>query len=87
MVKDIRATGVDLSADPVNLEAIDGHVYFSANDGTTYRELWRSDGTATGTVLVQDIAPGRAGSDPLDSTKAGQRMFCNANNGTTGLEL
>src|SRR5262245_57665670 len=33
-------------------------IYFSANDGTTGTELWKTDGTATGTVLVKDIRPG-----------------------------
>ena len=39
---------------------------FSANDGLHGRELWRSDGTQSGTRLIQDIAPGIKGSDPED---------------------
>ena len=39
-------------------------VYFSATDATHGDELWRSDGTAAGTVLVKDINPGSAGSVP-----------------------
>ncbi len=31
---------------------------FSANDGTNGVELWRSDGTASGTVLIKDLATG-----------------------------
>ncbi len=87
LVKDIRATGIHLSSDPLNLQAINGHVYFSADDGVHGNELWRSDGMAAGTVLVQNIAPGRASSDPLDFTTSGQRMFFNADNGTNGYEL
>jgi len=36
---------------------------FFVNDGTHGREPWRTDGTAAGTRLVRDIAPGTASSD------------------------
>ena len=36
---------------------------FFANDGEHGRELWRTDGTASGTRIVKDIRPGPAGSD------------------------
>jgi ELWxxDGT repeat protein len=32
-------------------------MYFLANDGTTGPELWRSDGTTTGTYLLKEIFP------------------------------
>jgi len=34
-----------------------GILYFAADDGTSGMELWKSDGTASGTVMVKDIAP------------------------------
>lgn len=38
---------------------------FAANDGTTGEELWVSDGTAAGTILLKDIYTGSTSSDPL----------------------
>ena len=38
--------------------AVEGTLYFSADDGLHARELWKSDGTEEGTVMVKDIAPG-----------------------------
>ena len=51
---------------------MNGTLFFTANDGSGGTELWKSDGTAAGTVLVKDICPGsRLGRHtPLSSTLA-----------------
>ena len=40
-------------------------LFFPANDGADGRELWKSDGTEAGTVLVKDISSGADGSYPV----------------------
>src|SRR5439155_1572374 len=41
-----------------NLTAVGRTVFFAADDGVHGRKLWKSDGTAAGTVLVKDVSPG-----------------------------
>ena len=52
-------------------------VYFIANDGTTGRELWSTDGTNAGTQLVKDINVGNANSVIYAGTPNGMVEFNN----------
>ena len=60
---------------PCSLTAVGGTLFFTADDGSHGYELWKSDGTAAGTVLVKDINPGTSGSDPDDLTAVGGTLF------------
>jgi ELWxxDGT repeat protein len=76
--------------------AMNGVLYFAADTGGDVgAELWRSDGTGGGTVLVADIFPGSESSDPQFLTpmtvtggEAGSYLYFSATNATaSGAEL
>ena len=62
-------------------------MFFYAHDGSTSWELWQSDGTSSGTTLVQDINSGGSGSHPCGFIPLGTTLFFYANDGTNGGEL
>lgn len=64
-----------------------GKLYFTADDGTHGLELWQSDGSAGGTILVQDINAGLLGSSVGNLTDVGGNLLFSANDGITGQEL
>lgn len=97
LVKDIRP-GTAAGFAPlfsVMPQIVNGRVFFGANDGISGTELWQSDGTAAGTFLVKDVAPGSSGTF-LASTDTGRppvfvtlgdRLAFGANDGFHGFEL
>jgi ELWxxDGT repeat protein len=89
MVKDIRVGDSDgLSAAGVApFAVIGGTLYFRADNGTSGRELWKTDGTEAGTVLVKDIKSGTSGSNPSNLTAVNGTLFFTADNATDGSEL
>ena len=88
MVKDIQPGAI--GSQPWELTAVGSQLFFSADDGSHGRELWKSDGTTAGTVLVKDINPG-AGSSlslfvPRGLTAGSNRLFLFADDGVHGPE-
>lgn len=49
-------------------------MYFNGYDAATGPELWVSDGTSAGTMMVKDIYPGTVGGNPLGFTKLGSTI-------------
>ena len=86
LVKDIHADAY--ASGPSYLTGVGETLFFTARDGTHGSELWKSDGTRAGTVLVKDIRPGaRCGYGPDSLTGVGGTLFFAADDGTRGSEL
>src|SRR5262249_18091383 len=62
MVKRINTADPALHGSrPSALTSFNGNLYFMASDGIHGTELWKSDGTEAGTMLVKDLQPGAGG--------------------------
>ena len=82
----VLAAGADgVSGCPV---VAGGLLFFAGTDGSAAGiELWKSDGTAAGTVLVKDIAPGVEDAAPDSLVAAGNRLYFRARTVAEGTEL
>ena len=73
MVKDIASGGsasAPFGAYPADAREVLGNtLFFQANDGTNGAELWKSDGTSSGTVMLKDINSGGGSSSPKDFSR------------------
>lgn len=61
LVKDINIGGAFneyYNSDISSVTPIGSKTYFTADDGTSGREPWVTDGTASGTFMLRDINPG-----------------------------
>ena len=65
---------------------LDQVMYFAADDGIHGKELWRSDGTASGTFMVKDVEPGAESSNPYEITKANGKLYFSATTLAYGVE-
>ncbi len=60
---------------------------FAVDDGVAGEEVWVTDGTAAGTMLLADAAPAGISSEPERFTRAGNLLFFTADDGDLGEEL
>ena len=86
MVKDINSTG-DGCYSYCSMRAVGNTLYFIPNEATHGVELWKSDGTASGTVMVKDINSGSGWGWPSILTPIGNTVYFPATDGINGWEV
>jgi ELWxxDGT repeat protein len=88
LVKDLQTTPFNRKLGEVRtLFAHGPSLYFAGNGGATGVELWRTDGTAQGTLLVKDIVPGTGGSSLGRFAEWNGELFFLAFTSQLGMEL
>src|SRR5262249_28150503 len=70
-----------------HLTVIGSTLLFTASDGVHGQELWKTDGTAAGTVMVKDIDGTQYGSYPSRLTNVAGTLFFFAADDAHGNEL
>ncbi len=86
-VAPIAPAGPQFFLDRRAVVSFDGLLYFAADDGAHGVELWRTDGTTAGTVLVRDIGIGPVSGNPRHLVVANGLIYFTADDTFTGSEL
>jgi ELWxxDGT repeat protein len=66
---------------------VNGTLFFHAQDAASSSELWRSNGTPVGTMLVKDFQPGANNTIFTDLANVNGTAYFGANDGTHGVTL
>jgi ELWxxDGT repeat protein len=87
MIKDINpgpGNGLNINEN-ISYLYTSSFFFFAANDGVNGNELWRSDGTGAGTVMVQDINLNAGSASPELSIVNNGKVFFSATDGNDPL--
>ncbi len=89
LVRDINTTTPTYNSGsaPKNFANLGSITLFAAHDEFDGIELWKTDGTLTGTVMVKDIFPGVSGSTPAYLAAMNGFVYFQAGDGSHGFEL
>ncbi|MFC5411899.1 ELWxxDGT repeat protein [Larkinella bovis] len=83
-VKELNPDGIGASG--ASLVELNGKLYFVADNGTSGKELWVSNGTEAGTYMLKNINL-TGSSTPYYLTVMNGALYFSADNGTHGREL
>jgi ELWxxDGT repeat protein len=83
-VKNINQNGEDKVE---SLIAFNDALYFAAKTPAAGVELWKSDGTQGGTVLLNGHSAGEKSSNPSNLRSCNDHLYFSANDGVSGKEL
>ena len=72
---------------PRHFTEVNGTLFFTADDGINGTELWKTDGTVNGTVMVKDIYVGPDNSSPSLLTNINGTLYFKAADNTHGREV
>lgn len=64
-----------------------GELYFLGSTAEHGTELWKTDGTTAGTILIKDIAPGPRSAEVNNMTAMGAYLYFWANDGNSGEQI
>ena len=79
--------GVPRSGNPNNFTLVNGAVYFAASGGVETHEVWKTDGTIAGTVMVKDIYSGVMGYALNNFVNLNGTLILTVYGGASGSEL
>jgi ELWxxDGT repeat protein len=87
LIKEINTTATTSSLGAAMMQRVGTTVYFVANNGINGNELWKTDGTTAGTMMVKDINPGAANTIFINFTTGDGLLFFAADDGVHGFEM
>lgn len=79
-------TSGTIALNPGSLTNMNGTLFFSGFTSANGEELWKSDGTSSGTVLLKDIEPGAGFGSPRHLTVVGSTLYFSGTD-ANGVEL